>query len=161
MNTPDNKTKRYSTFAVIFYINKSKRKKNGLCPVMGRISVNAETAQFSARIDVDSALWDAKTYRMKGKSREANQVNRELDRLTESIEKYHAELLQQQGYVTAELVKNMLWGIGRKKDTLLSLLSNITRNMPKKSGSTERKKPTATMWWSIIMSVNSCKPAII
>ena len=64
MNTPDNKTKRYSTFAVIFYINKSKRKKNGLCPVMGRISVNAEIAQFSARIDVDSTLWDAKTYRI-------------------------------------------------------------------------------------------------
>ena len=134
MNTPDYKTKRYSTFAVIFYINKSKRKKNGLCPVMGRISVNAETAQFSARIDVDSALWDAKTYRMKGKSREANQVNRELDRLTESIEKYHAELLQQQGYVTAELVKNMLWGIGRKKDTLLSLFVEHNEEYAQKVG---------------------------
>ena len=79
MNTPDNKTKRYSTFAVIFYINKSKRKKNGLCPVMGRISVNAETAQFSARIYVDSAVWDAKTFRMIGISREAYHVSRELD----------------------------------------------------------------------------------
>lgn len=60
MSTLDNKTKRYSTFSVIFYINKNKVKKNVLCPVMGRISVNAEIAQFSAKIDVNPTLWDAK-----------------------------------------------------------------------------------------------------
>ena len=86
MSTLDNKTKRYSTFAVIFYINKNKVKKNGLCPVMGRISVNAEIAQFSAKIDVNPTLWDAKDYRLKGKSREAVQANRELNKLTDSIE---------------------------------------------------------------------------
>lgn len=134
MNTPDNKTKRYSTFAVIFYINKNKVKKSGLCPLMGRISVNAEIAQFSAKIDVEPTLWDAKTYRLKGKSKEANQVNRELDKLTASIEKYHSDLLQQQSYVTAELVKNMLLGIGRKKDTLLSLFAEHNEEYAQKVG---------------------------
>ena len=85
MSTLDNKTKRYSTFAVIFYINKNKVKKNGLCPVMGRISVNAEIAQFSARIDVDPTLWDAKAYRLKGKSREAVQANRGVGKVTASL----------------------------------------------------------------------------
>lgn len=134
MSTLDNKTKRYSTFAVIFYINKNKVKKNGLCPVMGRISVNAEIAQFSAKIDVNPTLWDAKDYRLKGKSREAVQANRELDKLTDSIEKYHSELLQQQSYVTAELVKNMLLGIGRKKDNLLSLFAEHNEEYAQKVG---------------------------
>jgi hypothetical protein len=61
----------YSTFAVLFYINRQKIKKNGMCPLMGRISVNAEIAQFSVGIDIDPHLWDAKAYRMKGKSRPA------------------------------------------------------------------------------------------
>ena len=101
---------------------------------MGRISVNAEIAQFSAKIDVNPTLWDAKDYRLKGKSREAVQANRELNKLTDSIEKYHSELLQQQSNVTAELVKNMLLGIGRKKDNLLSLFAEHNEEYAQKVG---------------------------
>lgn len=122
MNTSNDNSKRYSTFAVLFFINKTKKKKSGLCPVMGRISVNAEMTQFSAKMDVNPALWDAKSYRMKGKSKEAVQANRELDRLAKAITGYYDELVAEQGYVTAELVKNMLLGIGRKKDSLLAIL---------------------------------------
>ena len=58
----------YSTFAILFYINRQKIKKNGMCPLMGRISINAEVAQFSAGIDIDPSLWDAKAYRITGKA---------------------------------------------------------------------------------------------
>ena len=40
----------YNTFAVLFYINRQKVKKNGLCPLMGRISINTEVAQFSTKM---------------------------------------------------------------------------------------------------------------
>ena len=108
---------------------------------MGRISVNAEIAQFSAKIDVEPTLWDAKTYRLKGKSREAVRTNRELDKLTDAIGKYHGELLQQQSYVTAELVKNMLLGIGRKKDSLLSLFAEHNEEYAQKVGVNRTKGP--------------------
>ena len=52
----NNRKTTYSTFAVVFYINRQKVKKNGLCPLMGRISINKEVAQFSAKMDVDPAL---------------------------------------------------------------------------------------------------------
>ncbi|KAA6319527.1 hypothetical protein EZS27_030592 [termite gut metagenome] len=42
-----------STFAVLFYINKSKQKKSGLCPIMGRITIDTGVAQFSAKADVN------------------------------------------------------------------------------------------------------------
>lgn len=63
----------YSAFAVLFYINR--QKKSGMCPLMGRISINAEVAQFSAGINIDPSLWDAKAYRMTRKSRHAAKTN--------------------------------------------------------------------------------------
>ena len=57
----------YNTFAVLFYINRQKVKKNGLCPLMGRISINTEVAQFSTKMEVQPELWDAKKYRLTGK----------------------------------------------------------------------------------------------
>lgn len=136
MNTSNNTSKHYSTFAVLFFINKAKVKKNGLCPVMGRISVNAEIAQFSAKIDIDPTLWDAKSYRLKGKSREAAEVNHQLKKLTESITGYYTELVHEQGYVTAELIKNMLLGIGQKKKYLLQLLTEHNEEYQQKVGVT-------------------------
>ena len=65
----------YNTFAVLFYINRQKVKKNGLCPLMGRISINTEVAQFSTKMEVQPDLWDAKAYRLTGKSRTAKETN--------------------------------------------------------------------------------------
>lgn len=132
MKTSNNTSKHYSSFAVLFFINKAKVKKNGLCPVMGRISVNAEIAQFSAKIDINPTLWDAKSYRLKGKSREAAEANHQLKKLTESITGYYTELVHEQGYVTAELIKNMLCGIGQKKNHLLHSLLNTTKSISKR-----------------------------
>ena len=102
----------YNTFAVLFYINRQKVKKNGLCPLMGRISINTEVAQFSTKMDVRPDLWDAKAYRLTGKSRTAKETNAKIDKIEEDIRRYYKEILDEQGYITAELVKNAVNGIG-------------------------------------------------
>ena len=113
--------KRRSTFTVLFYVNRDKVKQNGLCPVMGRITIDTKVAQFSAKTDIDSTLWDTKTGRAIGKSNQSILVNRVIDRLTQEINKFYTEMVDRQGYVTAELVKNALHGIGRKQVMLLKL----------------------------------------
>ena len=52
---------------VLFYLKKNQIRKNGLCPVMGRINVGKTMAQFSLKIDADAELWDAKAGRLRGK----------------------------------------------------------------------------------------------
>lgn len=111
----------YNTFAVLFYINRQKVKKNGLCPLMGRISINTEVAQFSTKMEVQPELWDAKNYRLMGKSRIAKETNAKIDRLEEEIHRYYREILDEQGYITAELVKNAVNGVGQYKRKLLEL----------------------------------------
>jgi len=115
--------KRRSTFTVLFYVNRDKVKQNGLCPVMGRITIDTKVAQFSTKTDIDSTLWDTKTGRAIGKSSQSILVNRAIDHLTQEINKFYTELVDKQGYVTAELVKNALYGIGRKQEMLLKLFN--------------------------------------
>ena len=129
----------YSTFAVLFYINWQKIKKNGMCPLMGRISINAEIAQFSAGIDIDPSLWDAKAYRITGKSRHAAETNYQIEKLTDRINRHYKQILDEQGYITAELVKNAVSGIGRKKENLLELFHEHNEEYAKQIGVTRSK----------------------
>lgn len=41
-----------STFNVLFYIKKGQPKKNGECPVMGRITIDCKAVQFSCKFDI-------------------------------------------------------------------------------------------------------------
>ncbi|MDR2533304.1 MAG: hypothetical protein LBC81_00740 [Tannerellaceae bacterium] len=98
-HTSENKSNHintvYSTFAVLFYINRQKIKQNGMRPLMGRISINAEVAQFSARIDIDPSLWDSKVYRMTSKSRYAAETNYHIEQLTDRINRYYKQILDE------------------------------------------------------------------
>ncbi len=110
-----------STFAVFFYINKSKVKKNGLCPVMGRITIDSGISQFSAKTEVNHTIWDAKAGRAIGKSKDTLSLNRKLDRLETQIKGHYNRMVLEDAFVTAESVKNALNGVGAKATHLLQL----------------------------------------
>ncbi len=132
-------TKKYSTFAVMFYINKAKAKKNGMCTIMGRISVSGEMTQFSTKIEINPTDWDAKAYRAKGKSIETININRSLEMLTQDITAHHRELVQQYSYVTAEQLKNRVCGVGQNKNTLLKLFAEHNADFAKMVGKSRSK----------------------
>lgn len=67
-----------STFKVLFYVNGSKEK-DGIVPIMGRVTINGAVAQFSCKQTIPKTLWDAKGNRAKGKSAEARNVNLDND----------------------------------------------------------------------------------
>ncbi len=62
-----------STFKVLFYVNGSKEK-NGIVPIMGRVTINGTVAQFSCKQSIPKTLWDVKGNRAKGKSMEARDL---------------------------------------------------------------------------------------
>ena len=61
------------TFKTVFYVNGSKER-NGIVPIMGRVTINGTIAQFSCKQSVTKAIWDAKGNRAIGKSKEAKEV---------------------------------------------------------------------------------------
>ena len=62
-----------STFKVLFYVNGSKEK-NGVVPIMGRVTINETVAQFSCKQSIPKTLWDMKGNKAKSKSREARDI---------------------------------------------------------------------------------------
>ena len=57
METIDNKIeKRRSTFAILFYINRTKIRKDDTCQLLCRISIDAESEQMGTKISVDPAI---------------------------------------------------------------------------------------------------------
>ena len=46
-----------STFKTVFYVNGSKER-NGIVPIMGRVTINGTIAQFSCKLSVTKAIWD-------------------------------------------------------------------------------------------------------
>lgn len=115
--------KRYNTFAILYFINKSKMKKNGLCSIVGRISINTELAEFNTQLNVAPDSWDAKQHRVTSKCVESAEINQKLDEFTERIITIYNETIESQAYITAKLVKNTLNGIGQKSDMLLKLFA--------------------------------------
>ena len=110
-----------STFKILFYLNTSKRKNSGMCPVMGRITVDGGIAQFSLKEDAHPDHWDAKIGRVKGKTREQIELNRKIDQTEKSISDIYMKTLDTSGYVTAEQIKNELTGVTTKTENLLDL----------------------------------------
>ena len=108
---------------VLFYLKKNQTKANGLCPVMGRITVGQSMAQFAAKVEAEAARWDAKSGRMTGKSNLALSVNRAIDKINLCINVRYREILAAKGVATAEEVKNAFQGIATAQETLLKVFA--------------------------------------
>ncbi len=100
-----------STFSVLFYANKGKEK-NGMVPVMGRITVNGTQSQFSCKHNIPLEKWDVKGNCAKGRSKETMQLNHDLDNIKTQIIKYYQYLSDRVAFVTAEMVRNAYQGMG-------------------------------------------------
>ena len=129
-----------STFKVLFYVNGSKEK-NGIVPIMGRVTINGSVAQFSCKQTIQKTLWDAKGNRAKGKSIEARDINHALDNIKAQIIKHYQRISDREAYVTAEMVRNAYQGIGSEYETLLGAFDKDNATFQKRVG-TDRVKGT-------------------
>lgn len=108
-----------STFKTLFYINRSKEKKNGKCPIMGRITIDGEQVQYSTGKEIVPDLWDCHKGRCKGTGEEIKEINRYLQAKEEQSKAKYQELVWQRGYITAELLKRELIEKDKPKGLLL------------------------------------------
>ena len=108
-----------STFKTLFYINRSKQKKNGKCPIMGRITIDGEQVQYSTGKETAPDLWDSRKGRCKSTGEEGKDINRYLQAKEEQTQTKYQELVWQRGYITAELLKRELLEEDKPKGFLL------------------------------------------
>jgi integrase len=127
-----------NTFKVLFYVNSSKEK-NGIVPILGRITVNGQVTQFSCKQTVALSLWDAKANRAKGKGAEAQKINHALDKIKAKIIEHYEQIREREGFASAEMVRNAYQGIGNEYETLLSAFDKHNADFSKRVGKDRAK----------------------
>jgi integrase len=124
-----------SELKLLFYIKKSEAKEDGTCPIMGRITIGKTMAQFSTKLTVSVSLWDTRANRIRGKSKQAVEINRALDKISLSINKQHSRLAGLKGNViTATEVKNAFQGIASAQETLVHYFIRHNQDFWKRVG---------------------------
>ena len=48
-----------SIFKLLLYINRQKVKKNGRCPIMGRVTLDGKISQYFTGLEIEPDLWEA------------------------------------------------------------------------------------------------------
>lgn len=129
---------------VSFYLKKNEAKEDGKCTVMARLSIGKSSeAKFSAKMKVPVSLWACG--RAAGKSREAVEINRQLDDIRASALSHYRELYSVKEKVTAEQVKNLVLGMASGQKTLLSYFREHNKTFDERVG-VNRKRGTATSY---------------
>ena len=80
------------SYGLTFYLNRTKEKKNGDCPVMLRININGQRVVLQTKRYLKSQDWDPHRYQMKGRTTEARVFNEYLEALRIKAHKKYNEL---------------------------------------------------------------------
>lgn len=110
-----------STFKILFIVRKSRIDREGLTPVVIRVTIDGEALEFSSKIRIHPGLWDAGRGRLTGRTRMAVDANTALEKINRHLRNKYSEVEDKLGYVTPELLRNAFLGVEEKKTTLLSL----------------------------------------
>ena len=109
------------TFSILFYANHGKER-NGLIPILCRITVNGTIAQFSCKLSVPSRLWDPKSQKVDGRSSNSIRINLMLEGIRSRIfALYRAQVLE--GNVrSAAQIRDLFFGRSESQATLLNAM---------------------------------------
>ena len=129
-----------STFRILFYVNRL-REKNGLVPIMGRISFNGTISQFSCKCSVRKELWNQEAQKAIGFSIHAEDVNTKLQRIKGEIVHSQLKLSLQEKYITAAMIKNTFLHIANDYKTLLEAVDKDILEFRRRVG-TDRSSKT-------------------
>ena len=112
---------------VLLYLKKSGLDKSGKAPIMGRITLGRNVAQFSCKLSCNPELWNPRESRMDGKSREAVEINVRLESLLLSVQSAYQSLLSKGCPFDATDVKELFQGSVQTRCMLIERLDILIK----------------------------------
>lgn len=119
------------SFGLLFYLKKPKVYSGGDIPVYLRITVDGNSVEISTKRKADPIKWNTAGGRLSGKTEEAKELNAYLDAVQQSVFNAKRKLLERDGDITAEAIKNILTGKDpqKKKYLLLEIFRHHNEQM--------------------------------
>ncbi len=108
-----------NSFNLFFYINRSKQKRNGECPVMLRITLNGRSVAVSLKRSINATIWEPSAGVAKGKTPEAITLNKYIDAVRVRTYEKHSDLLTTNDEVNPEMLRDALLNINSAKGKML------------------------------------------
>ena len=109
-----------STFSVLFFIRRDKKRKDGTCPIMCRITIDGIESRFNTKVYVEDASWNVKANKVSGNNPENRKKNARLDDIKASLHRIYHEI-QRFDVATPERIKGEFLGLDQSGETLLNL----------------------------------------
>ena len=101
---------------------------------MGRISVDGKSTAFSTGMDILPDEWNSKEGLAIGKSKETTSINKQIESHKTELAKHYKAMVEDQGYITAESLKNALRGIGTNRNNLMQEFAELVEEKRKSIG---------------------------
>lgn len=104
-----------TSFGLTFYINRTRERKNGECPVMLRININGDRVALQVHRFIKPEDWDPARYVMKGRTEVARVFNNYLEAVRLKANKKYNELLSYTDDVTPQMLRDAILGVNTAK----------------------------------------------
>ena len=114
-----------ATFKMLFFAQRARIKSNGKAPILARITINGKTSTFSTQLDIEPDRWDSKAQRTLGKTKTEKETNAFLDQIFATSQHSFFALQSEGKDVTAERIKQKVWGTEEKAPHTLRELSDL------------------------------------
>lgn len=131
-----------STFKILFYIKRTALKNNGNAPIMARVTLDGEIAQFSLKCEVNPDDWDGKAGKAIGRTQSVIRLNSLLDNFRATLIQHYRTMQEKDAVVTAEKVKNAFLGFNTLSQTLVDLFNKHNEDVRAQLG---KGKSSATL----------------
>lgn len=123
-----------STFKVSFYLRSNYENKEGKSPVMLRVFLNGEMANFgSTKIFVDKSLWSNATSRLKGRSADALSVNTALDSISTTLQTIYRRFENDES-LSLDKIRSFYVGKDREYTTFLPIFDKFIEDVRQRVG---------------------------
>lgn len=110
-----------STFNVNFLLRKHKMLKNGEAPICMRITVNNQAVDISIKRSVDASFWNQTRECCTSTGKVGKELNRYIDTMRAKVLQAHRELELDAIRVTADAIRNKLYGRDESQKTLIEV----------------------------------------
>ncbi len=110
-----------ATFTVMYYINRAKCRKDGLAPIIARITINKERAEFAIGRHVEPEEWDTDKGRVSSNTKVAKEINSYLILVKSNLLLKKRELEEDGKLITAFILKKYYLGIETENKTILQI----------------------------------------
>ncbi|SFU64294.1 Site-specific recombinase XerD [Pustulibacterium marinum] len=117
-------------YHVHFYLKLAKKNKAGFVPIILRLVVNGQRAEYSISRRIDPKLWNANSEKVNGNNRDAKEINDHISNLKHKLNRIHQSYIDSDTEVT---VKNFMYdlrgGSNIKSKLLLAVFEEHNKRM--------------------------------